>query len=107
MKAACCQNIEIVLHPVTLSYIYSICTHIYHIPLFVTLKMVYDQNVVNKYRLYLLLGVIIFDLIDYAYIYTDMLEVKDTGRNLDVYSKLEIINQCIAMNKKTYLLILS
>ena len=30
---------------------------------------VYDRNVVNKYGLYLLLGVIIYNLIDYIYIY--------------------------------------
>ena len=30
---------------------------------------VYDRNVVNEHRLYLLLGVIIFNLIDYVYIY--------------------------------------
>ena len=35
----------------------------------VTLKKVYDRNVVNKYGLYLLLGVIIYNLIDYIYIY--------------------------------------
>ena len=40
-----------------------------YIPLFVTLKKVYDRNVVNKYGLYLLLGVIIYNLIDYIYIY--------------------------------------
>ena len=32
---------------------------------------VYDRNVVNKYRLYLLHGVIIFNLIDYISICTD------------------------------------
>ena len=37
-------------------------------PLFVTLKKVYDRTVVNKYRSYLLLGVIIFNLIDHTYI---------------------------------------
>ena len=31
----------------------------------VTLKKVYDRNVMNKYRLYLLIGVIILNLIDY------------------------------------------
>ena len=36
----------------------------------VTLKKVYDRKVVIKYRLYLLLGVVIFNLIDYIYIYT-------------------------------------
>ena len=37
------------------------------LPLFVTLKKVYDRNVVNKY---LLFGVIIYNLIDYnIYIY--------------------------------------
>ena len=35
------------------------------LPLFVTLKKVYDRNVVSKYGLYLLLGVIIYNLIDY------------------------------------------
>ena len=39
------------------------------LPLFVTLKKVYDRNVVNKYGLHLLLGVIIYNLIDYIYIY--------------------------------------
>ena len=43
--------------------------YIYMLPLFVTLKKVYDRNVVIKYRLYLLLGVIISNLIDYIYIY--------------------------------------
>ena len=38
------------------------------------LKKVYDRNVVNKYGLYLLLGVIIYNLIDYIYIYTYVLE---------------------------------
>ena len=41
------------------------------ISLFVTLKKVYDRNVVNKYRLCLLLSVIIFNLIDYISICTD------------------------------------
>ena len=54
-------------------YIIYINIYIYiYIPLFVTLKKVYDQNVVNKYALYLLLGVIIYNLIDliyYIYIY--------------------------------------
>ena len=67
-------------------YIYSKC-HI-HIYIYVTLKKVYDRNVVNKYLLlgvmfvtlkkvydrnvvnkYLLLAVIIYYLIDYIYIY--------------------------------------
>ena len=39
---------------------------IYMYILFVTLKKVYDRNVVNKY---LLLGVVIYYLIDYIYIY--------------------------------------
>ena len=34
----------------------------------VTLKKIYDRNVVNKYGLYSLLGVIIYNLIDYVYI---------------------------------------
>ena len=41
------------------------------VPLSVTLKKVYDRNVVNKYRLYLLLRVKIFNLIDYISICTD------------------------------------
>ena len=49
----------------TQTYIY-VCVCV---TLFVTLKKVYDRNVVNKYRLYLLLGVIILNLIDYVYIY--------------------------------------
>ena len=45
-------------------YIYIVCMYVYinftiTLPLFVTLKKVYDRNVVNKYGLYLLLGVII------------------------------------------------
>ena len=44
-------------------YIYIPCL------LFVTLKKVYDRNVENKYRLCLLLCDIIFNLIDYMYIY--------------------------------------
>ena len=42
----------------------------YILPLFVTLKKVYDRNVVIKHRIFLLLGVIIFNIIDYMiYIY--------------------------------------
>ena len=41
------------------------------LPLFVTLKKIDDRNVVNKYRLYLLIGVMIFNLIDYISICTD------------------------------------
>ena len=36
--------------------------------LFVTLRKFYDRNVVNKYKIYFLLGVMIFNLIDYIYI---------------------------------------
>ena len=43
--------------------------YIYMLPLFVSLKKDYDRNVVSKYRMYLLLGVITFNLIDYIYIY--------------------------------------
>ena len=43
------------------------CGYIYELPLFVTLK-VYDRNV-NKYRIYFLLGVITFNLIDYIYMH--------------------------------------
>ena len=32
-------------------------------------KKVYDRNIVNKYRIYLLLGAIILNLIDYIYIH--------------------------------------
>ena len=46
--------------------------YIYVLPLFVTLKKVYDRNVVNKYGLYLLLGVVIYNLIDHIYIYIYM-----------------------------------
>ena len=56
-------------------YIY---TYIHtQLPLLVTLKKVYDRNVVNKYRLYLLLGVIIFNLIDYIYIYIHMYDMTN------------------------------
>ena len=45
-----------------------ICTTYIYIYIYVvTLKNVYDRNVVNKYGLYLLLGVIIYYLIDYIY----------------------------------------
>ena len=40
------------------------------VPMFVTLKD-YDRSVVNKYGLYLLLGVIIYNLVDYISICTD------------------------------------
>ena len=39
------------------------------LPLFVTFKKVYDRNVVNKYIIYLLLGAMSFNLIDYIYMY--------------------------------------
>ena len=45
-------------------YIYIYMVYIYtctYIPLFVTLKKVYDRNVVNRYRIYFLLGVVIFN----------------------------------------------
>ena len=48
-------------------YIYIIC---------VTLKNVYDRNVVNKYRIYYLLGVITLNLIDYIYIYNKFTEAS-------------------------------
>ena len=41
---------------------------IIRLPLFVTLKTVNDRNVMNKYRIYLLLGVMTFNRIDYIYI---------------------------------------
>ena len=43
-------------------YIYLYVYILFRLPLFVTLKKVYDRKVVNKY---LLLGVIIYNLIDY------------------------------------------
>ena len=58
--------VTMVTHTHTHIYIYMcVC----ELPLFVTLKKVYDRNVVNKYGLYLLLGVIIYNIIDYIYIY--------------------------------------
>ena len=79
MKVTCCRNIEIVLCPTTFSNIYCVVVYkllllfiyiyMYMLPLFVNLKKVYDRNVVNKYGLYLLLGVVIYNLIDYMYIY--------------------------------------
>ena len=67
-----CIKIYIYVYIRTYIYIYTyvyiyiyIRTYIY-VPLFVTLKKVYDRNVVNKY---LLLGVIIYYLIDYMYIH--------------------------------------
>ena len=60
------------MHIITYIYMYIyiyIYIYIPLLPLFVTLKKVYDRNVVNKY---LLLGVIIYYLIDYIYIYIYM-----------------------------------
>ena len=54
------------------------------LPLFVTLKKVYDRNVVNKYGLYLLLGVIIYNLIDYIHIYVCILMVHDFSGKHDI-----------------------
>ena len=50
-------------------YIYIYVFRHPELPLIVTLKKVYDRNAVNKKSLYLLLGVIIFYLIDYIYTY--------------------------------------
>ena len=59
----CCGVMLLLFIYINMSYIYI------ELPLFVTLKKVYDRNVVNKYGLYSLLGVIIYNLIDYIYIY--------------------------------------
>ena len=65
--------------------------HIYiMLPLFVTLKKVYGRNVVNKYRIYLLHGVIIINLIDYIYIRT-----KCTVMNITILIIMEYNKQTI------------
>ena len=69
----------------------------------VTLKKVYDRNVVNKYWKYFLLGVITFNLIDYISIWTD----EQLFISLYKYiSNPHITLQTFAlewMNKKLYL----
>ena len=60
-------------------------------PLFVNLKKVYDRNVLNKYRLYLLLGVIMFNLIEYIYIKYIYLFV-DSSLSMDVHSLFYLIS---------------
>ena len=45
-------------------YIYILHLY-YYLYITFTLKKVYDRNVVNKYKICLLLGVIIFNIIDY------------------------------------------
>ena len=55
-------------------YIY-VCIYYIHTYIYMTLKKVYNRNVVNKYGLCSLLGVIIYNLIDYIlyiYICSDM-----------------------------------
>ena len=52
------------------------------------MKKVYDLNVVNKYGLYLLLGVIIYNHIDFIYIYIYM------------YIYIYIVNKIINNNTK-------
>ena len=53
-------------------------TRLHMLSLIVTLRKVYDRNVVNKHRICFLLGVISFCLIDYIYI---SMHVCDTQRN--------------------------
>ena len=62
--------------------------YVYMLPLFVTLKKVYDRNVVNKYGLYSLLGVIIYNLVDYIYIYVYNSKSLDVVQSLYFGSKL-------------------
>ena len=63
----CCGVMLLLLITYIYIYVY-IYIHMLHIHMFVTLKKVYDRNVVNKYGLYSLLGVMIYNLIDYIYI---------------------------------------
>ena len=55
------------------------------------LKKVYDRNVVDKHRLYLLLGVIIFCLIDYACIYI-YIYIVVTTKEFSENKVLNIVN---------------
>ena len=55
-------------------YIY-IYIYIVFYTLFVTFKKVYDRNVVNKYGLYSLLCAIIYNLVDYIYIYVCIIKL--------------------------------
>ena len=65
-----CLHIYICIYTKIYAYIYTYIYMLYicMLPLFVALKKVYDRNAVNKYRIYLLLDVIIFNLIDYVYV---------------------------------------
>ena len=54
---------------------------------------VYDRNVVNKYGLYLLLGVIIYNLIDYIYIYMCVCALSIKNLNLANGAYAIAINQ--------------
>ena len=60
------------------------------VPMFVTLKD-YDRSVVNKYGLYLLLGVIINNLVDYISICTDAEFFISFCRNLRIYICIYIV----------------
>ena len=63
------------------------------LPLFVTLKNVYDRNIVNKYGLYLLLGVIIYNLIDYTGICNDAELFISFCRILYIYIYVHLKNK--------------
>ena len=57
-----------------------------------TLTKDYDRNVMNKYRLYLLLGAIIFNLIDYISICTDAELFISFCRIIYIYGCLILVN---------------
>ena len=56
------------------------------------LKKVYDRNVVNKYRLYLLLGVIMFYLIDYFMYYIYILFIHSIYIYVTIYAWHQIFH---------------
>ena len=64
------------------------------LPLFVTLKKVYDRNVGNKYRIYLLLGVIIFNLIDYIYSHSKLIIPFFQQLNSNIIKMKKIAMNC-------------
>ena len=55
---------------------------------FLTLKMVYDRNVVNKHWRYSLLCVIISDLIDYTYIYVHSFLSNKRSQLFDITERM-------------------
>ena len=71
--------------------------YMYMLPLFVSLK-VYDRNVVNKY---LLLGVIIYNLIDYIHIYIVFFFFSHNCPLLiSLYNIVVLVKMCRFLNQR-------